>query len=47
MEKLYLSCVYCGEVFDEIETARAHESNSSEFSSLTPEYVILTESEAF
>lgn len=41
-EKLYLKCDYCGEVFDEIDTANEHieECDNNSFS-------IVPESEAF
>lgn len=41
-EKLYLCCGMCGEVFDTIETAAAHDNHA-----LDPEYTIKPESEAF
>ena len=47
-EKLFLVCSACGEVFDTLETAKAHESECEEF--LPDEacsYLIRTESEAF
>jgi len=42
-EKLYLICVDCGEAFDTLETAKAHE-DSSECSNT---YDLSYESEAF
>jgi hypothetical protein len=43
-EKLYLSCDFCGEVFDEFAAAQTHESDCS----MSPStYQLVTESEAF
>ena len=47
-EKLYLECRECGEVFDTLETAKAHESECEEFlPGETYSYFIRTEGEAF
>ena len=44
-EKLFLVCSACGEVFDTLETAKAHEEScESEYSMC---YDIVPESEAF
>ena len=43
-EKLYLVCQECGEAFDEITTAKAHEPNGQYYCST---YELLPESEAF
>lgn len=42
-EKLYLVCQECGEAFDEITTAKAHEPNGQYYCST---YELLPESEA-
>lgn len=43
MEKFYLVCQECGEAFDEIATAKAHESRGQYYCST---YELLLESEA-
>ena len=43
MTQLFLGCDECGEVFDTLETARAHENLEHP----NPSYTILTEEEAF
>lgn len=48
-DKLYLKCVNCGEVFDEIETAYSHFLNDKEFDCQGADegFEIVAESEAF
>lgn len=47
-EKLFLVCASCGEAFDELTFAKAHENNCEEFPTLGIfVYEVLPESEAF
>jgi hypothetical protein len=47
MDKLYVVCSECGEAFDDLNTARAHEDSFNRCSSEDATYAIRTEEEAF